>query len=105
MGLDLHYFWSLTPKQYAKHCKAYLKKDEQNARLQDRLNYVLGKYIGFAVNNPKEYPQKPALDIVEEQKEQPPQTADDMEKIARLNTLFMGGVINDSRRVTSTDNG
>jgi len=104
MGLSLEYYWSLNPKQYAKHCKIYLKKEEQDVKVVDRLNHILGQYVGIAVNNGKEYPQKPYLDR-EETKQVEPQTVEDMEKIARLNTLCLGGVINDDRGNTSTNNG
>lgn len=105
IGLNLDYYWSLTPKQYAKHCKMYLKKEEQDIKIKDKLNHILGQYIGIAFNNGKHYPKKPLLDSATEEKETQPQTLDDMERIARNNTLIMGGVINDNRRVTSTDNG
>lgn len=106
MGLTLDYYWRLTPKQYAKHCKMYLKKEEQDVKIMDRLNHILGQYVGIAFHNGKQYPKKPFLDGTTEVKETKPQTVDDMERIARNNTLIMGGVINnDNRRVTSTDNG
>ena len=105
MGLTLDYYWKLNPKQYAKHCKMYLKKEEQNAKTMDSLNHILGQYVGYAVNNPKEYPKHPALENMGKPKEVKKQTINDMENMARRNTLFMGGVINDNRRIASTDNG
>lgn len=96
VGLTLDYFWKLNPKQYAKHCKIYLKKEEHYFQTQDVLNHILGQYIGVAFNNPKEYPKKPLLDKITEKKKTP-QTLEDMERIALQNTLMMGGVVNNSR--------
>lgn len=30
-------------------------------RIHDSLNYLLGQYIGLAINSPKKYPKKPFL--------------------------------------------
>ena len=60
----------------------------------DELNFLLGKYIGFAVNDPKHYPSKPFTDTRNTELE--PMTDEQMEKMARRNTIKMGGVINDS---------
>ena len=56
-------------------------------------NYVLGKYIGWAINDPKHYPRKP---FNEKDTELKPMTDEEMEQQARRNTIKMGGVINDS---------
>ena len=53
---------------------------------------MLGKYISFAVNDPKHYPSKPFMDTVNTELE--PMTDEQMEKMARRNTIKMGGVIN-----------
>ena len=34
---------------------------EDIAIFNDSLNHILGSYIGLAVNSPKKYPKKPAL--------------------------------------------
>ena len=90
VGLDLHYFWSLNPKQWAKYVKVFNEKEKQRLKEVDTLNYVLGKYIGFAVNDPKHYPSKP---FCEKDTELKPMPDDEMEKQARRNTIKMGGVI------------
>ena len=92
IGLDLHYFWSLNPKQWAKHIKAYTEKEQARLKEVDTFNYLLGKYIAFAFNDPKKYPSKPFLENNTDLK---PMTDEDMEKQARRNTIKMGGVIND----------
>ena len=92
MGLNLHYYWSLDVKQFKKYIKVYKEKEEERIKETDALNHLLGKYIGYAFNDPRHYPsepftQKPQLE---------PMTDEEMEKQARRNTIKMGGVINDS---------
>ena len=93
IGLDLHYFWSLNPKQYAKHIEIFNKKEQLRLKEKDMFNFMLGKYIAYAFNDPKKYPSKPFLETNTDLK---PMTDDEMEKQARRNTIKMGGVINDS---------
>lgn len=93
IGLDLHYFWSLNPKQYAKHVKVYQQREQQRLKEKDLFNYMLGKYVAYAVNDPKHYPSKP---FTEKNTDLKPMTDEEMEKQARRNTIKMGGVINDS---------
>lgn len=93
IGLDLHYFWSLNPKEWAKHVKVFNEKEKQRLKEVDMLNYMLGKYIGWAVNDPKHYPGKP---FSERDIETKIMTDEEMEIQARRNTIKMGGVINDS---------
>ena len=92
IGLDLHYFWSLNPKQYAKHVETFNKKEQLRLQEIDMFNFMLGKYIAYAFNDPKKYPSKPFLDTNTDLK---PMTDEEMEKQARRNTIKMGGVIND----------
>jgi hypothetical protein len=91
VGLDLHYFWSLNPKQWAKHIEVFNKKEQRRLREADALNHLLGKYIAFAFNDPKKYPSKPFTDQNTDLK---PMTDEEMERQARRNTIKMGGVIN-----------
>lgn len=93
IGLDLHYFWSLDVKQYTKHIRAYNQKQKERIKEIDGLNHILGKYIAYAFNDPKHYPNKP---FTEKDTELEPMTDEEMEKQARRNTIKMGGVINDS---------
>ena len=90
IGLDLHYFWSLNPKQYEKHIKVFKEKEENRLKETDTLNYILGKYVAYAMNDPKNYPKKPFTDNDTELK---PMTDEEMERQARRNTIKMGGVI------------
>ena len=92
IGLNLNYFWQLTPKQWEKHITIFKQKEEQRLKEKDMFNYVLGKYIGWAVNDPKHYPKEPFT----EKNTLNPMTDEEMERQARHNTIKMGGVINDS---------
>ena len=92
IGLDLHYFWSLDVKQYAKHVRIFNEKEKQRIKEVDGLNHILGKYIAYAFNDPKHYPKEP---FTEKNTELKPMTDEDMERQARRNTIKMGGVIND----------
>lgn len=93
IGLNLHYFWSLTPKQWEKYVKVFNEKEKQRLKEVDTLNYILGKYVAYGVNDPKHYPRKP---FTEKDTELKPMSNEEMEKQARRNTIKMGGVINDS---------
>lgn len=93
IGLDLHYFWTLTPKQWIKYVRVYNEKQKNEVRLKDQLNFMLGQYIGYAVNDPKHYPKKPFMETDTDLK---PMTDEEMELQARRNTIKMGGVIYDS---------
>ena len=48
----------MTPKEF------YYNVDAHNEKLiiQDSLNHMLGRYIGYAVNDPKKYPKEPFLE-------------------------------------------
>ena len=91
VGLNLHYFWSLTPKQWAKYIKVFNEKEQARLQEIDTLNYILGKYVAYAVNDPKNYPKQP---FTQKNTNLEPMTDEEMEKQARRNTIKMGGVIN-----------
>ena len=92
IGLDINYFWSLNPKQFNKYVKVFNKKVNEKAKEKDRFNYMLGQYITYAFNDPKHYPRKPFMEnmIEEEQKDM---TAEEMEKMAKYNTIKKGGQV------------
>ena len=92
IGLSLDYFWSLNPKQSAKHLKVFNEKEEQRLKEKDLFNFMLGKYVAYAFNDPKHYPSKP---FTEKTTQLEPMTDEEMEKQGRRNTIKMGGVIND----------
>ena len=92
IGLDLRYFWSLTPKQWEKYVKVFNEKETNRLQEIDTFNYILGKYIAYAVNDPKHYPKKPFT--LEKNAHLKPMSDEEMERQARHNTIKMGGVIN-----------
>ena len=91
IGLDLHYYWSLNPKQWAKHVKIFMENEEKRFKEIDTFNFILGKYVAYAVNDPKHYPKKP---FTEQNTDLKPMSDEEMERQARRNTIKMGGVIN-----------
>lgn len=94
IGLDLNYFWTLTPSQFMKHLRVYNKKQKEKQKEKDSFYHLLGKYVSWAVHDPKHYPKSPFLSQKEEVKTCT--SVDEMERNARLNTIKLGGVINDS---------
>ena len=92
IGMDLHYYWSLNPKQWVKHIKVFNQKEQQRLKENDLFNFMLGKYVAYAFNDPKHYPAKP---FAEKNTDLKPMTDEEMERQARRNTIRMGGVIND----------
>ena len=59
----------------------------------DLNNFNLGKYIAYAVNEPKKYPKKPFLYEEETKKRDEPMTVEEMERVMKMNTLKLGGKI------------
>lgn len=90
----MNYFWTLTPKQFQKHIKVFNTKEKQRAEEIDIFNHILGQYISYAFNDPAKYPKKPFL--MQKKTEKKVMTAEEMERQARINTIKMGGKINDS---------
>lgn len=89
IGLSLHEFWLLTPKQFEKHIKVYTKKKREDMEEVDMLNWVLGKYIAYSFNEPKKYPKKPMLGT----SANTTMSVEEMEDIAKRNCMKMGGDI------------
>jgi len=91
MGLDLDYFWSLSITQLKKHISAFNRRRDDDTRIQDQLNHILGQYVGIAFGDGSKYPKKPLL---QENKETPKkQTDDDFERFAKEMTIKMGGKV------------
>ncbi len=83
-------YWNITPKQFEKYVEVYMQKEKERAEEMDLNNYNLGKYVAFAVNDPKRYPKRPFLQSRDEMK---PMTSEEMEDIMKRNTLILGGTI------------
>lgn len=78
----------MTPAEGKKYFSAHAKKTDQELKKMDVANFILGKYIMYAVNDPKKYPDKP---ITQEPTEDT--TTDDAEEMtdadrARLDAMF-----------------
>lgn len=86
----MKYFWGLNPKQWAKYVKVFNEKEKERVKEVDTFNYMLAKYIAYATNDPKHFPDKPFCDKDTELK---PMTDSEMEKQAYRNTIKLGGVI------------
>lgn len=83
-------FWEITPTDFRKYLEAYRKRKEAEIIEKDYNNWILGKYLAFSYHDPKKYPKKPFL-AKEEEVEQ--KNDKEMERIARKNTIILGGKI------------
>lgn len=93
-GMEMERYWETTPKEYSQYVEVYTKLEERRAQEMDYDNFNLGKYIAFAVNDPKKYPKKPFL--WEEDERKKVMTENEMDWMMRKNTIKMGGIINDT---------
>jgi predicted ribosome quality control (RQC) complex YloA/Tae2 family protein len=59
--LTLTEYWLITPYELELRLKVYQDKSEARVMEQDTLNHLLGRYIAYAVNDPKKYPKYPFL--------------------------------------------
>lgn len=76
----------MNPSKFNLYIKAYDEKIKE----QDTLNWILGKYIAIAVNNPKKYPDSPLL-RKGEAKEERSMTGEEMEKRIKQINKILGG--------------
>ena len=58
---DAWAFWHMTPGEINGRLKAYTTKLKQKSENMDTLAFMIGNYVGIAVNNPKEYPNHPNM--------------------------------------------
>lgn len=85
------YFWKLTPIQFNKHISAYNKRINDKSALYDEIAYSIGVYVTKGFHDPENYPTEPFSQKVETENEV--MTDDDMEMIARRNTIMLGGQV------------
>lgn len=83
-------YWEMQPIKFEKYINAYVEQKEREAEEIDIANYNLGKYIAYAVNDPKKYPKKPFL---HKQKAKKEMTDEEMDKVMRETTIKLGGTI------------
>ena len=89
----------MTPKEAKKYFSAYAKRADQEMKKMDVANFILGKYIMYAVNDPKHYPEHP---VTQDQNEEPgqPDEMTDADR-ARLDAMF-GAFAQKSNKLPST---
>lgn len=56
---DAWAFWDMTPAEISGRLKAHEAQQKHLLEGQDMLAWLVGAYVGTAVNNPKRYPRKP----------------------------------------------
>lgn len=83
-------FWEIQPVRFEQLLKAYNEINKNRVMEIDYQNFLLGKYIGIAINSPKNYPRKPFL---YEEPKKDVMTVEEMEEMMRKNTIALGGVI------------
>ncbi|MCL2860388.1 MAG: hypothetical protein FWF46_07565 [Oscillospiraceae bacterium] len=89
IGLDIFDFWRLTPNQFKKYQQAFVRKVNDDQKREDMLNYILGQYIAYGVNSPKNYPYQPFL--TEEKISVKEMTDEEMEeKAMRIMNILRG---------------
>ena len=88
-------YWEISPKMFLKYLEVYKQLEENRAREMDYNNFNLGKYVAYAVNDPKKYPKKPFL--YEEPEEKKVMTNEEMDRIMKRNTIILGGTVNGKR--------
>lgn len=89
-------YWHMTPKLFNKYCNARKTENENRVKEIDSLNWVLGKYISYAVNKPEKYPSKPYLSGKQESKLDPSKvmSGEEMERMIKRNNIILGGKVN-----------
>jgi len=90
----------MTPRIIEMVFEAYQKRVERQLQLIDNTNYLLGRYIAIAVNDPKKYPSEPVL-----YKKSRASMSTDIEAALRRVALGLGAKhgSNHSRRTEGTD--
>lgn len=84
----------MNPKQFEKHVENYVDTEKERAKELDTNNFLLGRYMLYAYNDPKHYPAKPFLVEAEERKkaEKTVMTDEDMAKQMKRNFILFSGM-------------
>lgn len=77
--------------QYMKHVRVFNEMQVERFKERDTLNYMLGKYVAYAFNDPKKYPDEPFTH--KDTNHNVEMSEDEMEQQALRNTIMMGGVV------------
>ena len=82
IGLKIDEYWNLSPAEFRNCVAGFNSKQIERA---DTLNHILGRYISFAVNDPRHYPRKPIVaKNAHRTKKMRPVTIEALDQIARL---------------------
>mgnify|MGYP006963743352 FL=1 len=98
--MTLEEWWNLTPREARVYFRAFRKKMEREFKARDTENFILGKYIMMAFNNPKKYPKQPVSQEVDKEQDNIQDSMTEADE-ARLNALF-GSFAAKSNKLTST---
>ena len=98
--MTLEEWWNLTPREARVYFRAFRKKMEREFKARDTENFILGKYIMMAFNNPKKYPKQPVSQEVDKEQDDTQGSMTEADE-ARLNALF-GSFAAKSDKLTST---
>lgn len=93
IGIKPDEWWNLTPREGRLYFKANALKNKRTLELLDTANFILGRYIRIAFNDPKHYPDKPAF-------LQEPDDGEQTTETTRLNALF-GSFATKSNKLTT----
>jgi len=91
----LEQYWEYTPKKLEKFASVYRQREEQKAREWDMMNFLLGRYVMYAVNSPKDYPQQPYLSKGEQKQEG--MTDEEMDRMMLRTAIRHGGIIKSNK--------
>lgn len=92
----------MTPREARVYFRAYRKKIERDFKARDTENFILGKYVMLAFNNPNKYPKQPVSQEIGEEEDQNNQDVMTEADEARLNALF-GSFAKKSDKLPSAD--
>ncbi|MDE8241936.1 hypothetical protein PT250_02660 [Erysipelothrix rhusiopathiae] len=81
----------MNPKQFQKHVDIFNKKESERMMYDDKLNHLLGQYIVLAIHDPGSYPKDSFLSQANTSSDR--MSDYEMEKMARRNTIMLGGDI------------
>lgn len=85
IGLKIDEYWNLSPAEFRNCVAGFNSRQKAEIERADTLNHILGRYISFAVNDPKHYPRKPIVaKNAHRTKKMKPVTIEALDQIARL---------------------
>lgn len=87
--MKLEEYWSLTPNEFKKYFEAFELKEKNKVIEIDSLNHLLGKYIAYAVNEPKKYPKEPFLKDISTTKKTS-MSEEEMAEVIKQNSILLG---------------